>query len=339
MTLVHLLTTGGPEDGRGHVSRAVAMAEALTGAGAKVCLEVLRGSASRAQRDRLLELGVRFGPPDDEAVALVDLPDPNAIGNRWPPERLALFDDREWFRGEAKVVIQPSLATWSGSARAGRVLAGYDYAPIRSSLRQLAAEPVPESMPAEVVVCFGGSDPEDVSARLAPAIAAVGPWSTVVVVGPGYRGRLAETDPGVEVTAGNAGEARHPADLRVLRDPPDLDRRLARASLVVCGAGTMKFEIALLGRPMILMAAVDDQLPIGPPFAATGAARYLGDGRTIDSALACGAVAELMADEPARAAMAGRGRAVVDGRGADRVAAAVLDLALRAGGAQPPRQA
>ena len=39
------------------------------------------------------------------------------------------------------------------------------------------------------------------------------------------------------------------------------------------------------------------------------------------------AVAALIADEPARVAMASRGREVVDGRGADRIAVALVELA------------
>jgi spore coat polysaccharide biosynthesis predicted glycosyltransferase SpsG len=320
MTAVHLVTSSGPADGGGHLSRSMAMAEALTGTGARVSIEILRGAPTRNQADRLHELGVAGGRRGADAIVLVDLPDPNEVGDRWPPERLAVFDDREWFRRSAAIVIQPSLARWSGSAEAGRVLAGYPYAPIRTSLRRLAADPPAAAMPAEVVVCFGGSDPEDVGARVVPAIAAGGAWSTVAIVGPGYRGQLVELGDPVSST-----------DLRVLRDPPDLDRRLAAASLVVSGAGTMKFELALLGRPMVLLAVVDDQLPVGPPFAATGAAEYLGDGRTIDPEAVVAAVTRLMADEPARASMASRGRALVDGRGAERIAAAVLELASRAG--------
>jgi spore coat polysaccharide biosynthesis predicted glycosyltransferase SpsG len=122
-----------------------------------------------------------------------------------------------------------------------------------------------------------------------------------------------------------------PAGMHVVQDPADLDRRLATASLVVSGAGTMKFELALLGRPMILLAVADDQLPVGPAFAATGAARYLGDGRTIDPTTVAAEVATLVADGPARAAMSSRGPTVVDGRGADRIADAVLGLASRPG--------
>jgi UDP-2,4-diacetamido-2,4,6-trideoxy-beta-L-altropyranose hydrolase len=317
MTAVHLVTTAGSDDGRGHLSRAISMAEALTGSTARVSLELLRGEASPAQADRLAELGVSTGPPAADAVVLVDLPDPNEVADRWPRERLAAFDDRGLLRGRAAIVIQPSLASWNGSAAADRVLAGYAYAPIRTTLRRLAAEHPSETTPPEVVVCFGGSDPADVSARVVDAIAAAGSWRTVAVVGPGYRGRLPET-------GGGEGQSAH---LGVLRDPADLDRRLATATVVVAGAGTMKFELALLGRPTILLAVAPDQLPIGPPFAATGAARYLGDGRTIEPAAVGEAVAALMGDEPARLEMASRGRALVDGRGADRIAAAIMELA------------
>lgn len=315
MTAVHLVTTAGADDGGGHLSRAIAIAEALTAARAGVSLEILRGALSAGQAARLEGLAVAIRPPDDDAVILVDLPDPNEAADRWPRRRLAVFDDRERLRGAAALVIQPSLARWGGSADADQILEGYAYAPIRATLRRLAAEPSPEAMPPQVLICFGASDPADVGARLLPAIAGSGPWRTVAVLGPAYRGRLAET--GDDVGGG----------VRVVRDPADLDRRLAAARVVVGGAGTMKFELALLGRPSILLAVADDQLPVGPPFAETGAARYLGDGRTIEPADVADAVAELMADERARVAMASHGRKVVDGRGADRIVVAVMELA------------
>lgn len=315
MTAVHLVTTAGQGDGGGHLSRAIAIAEALTSAGADVSVEILRGAPSAGQEARFEELGVSTRPPDDDAVILVDLPNPNEVADRWPRRRLAVFDDRELLRGSAALVIQPSLARWGGSADPDRVLEGYDYAPIRAPLRRLAAETPAEATPPHVLVCFGGSDPADVGARLLPVIARAGPWRTVAVLGPAYRGRLAETGDDLE------------GGVRVVRDPADLDRRLAAARVVVGGAGTMKFELALLGRPSILLAVADDQLPVGPPFAATGAARYLGDGRTIEPAVVGEAVADLMADRPARVAMASHGRKVVNGRGAERVAAALVELA------------
>ena len=314
---IRLVTSAGAKEGRGHISRTVTLAEAVQKAGASVRVELLRGELSDRDRARLVAIAADTRPLDsvvDDAV-LVDLPDPNEIGGRWPVSRLAIFDDSNLLTNPAAVVIQPSLARWTGSTMARRILEGYAFAPIRSTIRRLAAQRLAETVPPQVLVCFGGSDPWDLGARVAPAVAGAGSWSTVAILGTGYQGRLRETDEG-------SG-----ASLRVLRDPLDLDRRLATAAVAVTGAGTMKFELAVLGRPAILVAAADDQLPIGAPFAATGAARFLGDGRALDPAAIGDAVAALMADEPARIAMASRGRAVVDGQGADRIASAVVELA------------
>src|SRR5512146_2204546 len=108
MPRVHIVTTGGPDDGQGHVSRAVAMAEGLIAAGAVVTVEMLGGNLTEAQGSRLESLGVGSEAPSDPEVVLVDLPDPNVIRDRWPAERLAVFDDREWYEGSAALLIQPS---------------------------------------------------------------------------------------------------------------------------------------------------------------------------------------------------------------------------------------
>ncbi len=313
---VHIVTTAGPGEGRGHLARSIAMAEALAAAGAEVSLELLRGRPSAAQAARLEELGVLAGASTSGRAVLVDLPDPNEIGERWPTSMLAIFDDRETYEGGAQIIIQPSLATWSGAAQAGSVLAGYDFAPIRASIRELAARSQQETAPSEVLICFGGSDPADVSGRIAQAVASDGTWRTTVIVGPDYRGRLVD-----RLAAGV-----DPGEGAVVRDPQDLDVRLATATLVVGGAGTMKFELALLGRPIVLLAVADDQLPVGPPFAATGAARFLGDGRTIEPAAVRAAVTELMRRAANRSAMGAIGRRVVDGLGADRVVAALATI-------------
>ena len=86
----------------------------------------------------------------------------------------------------------------------------------------------------------------------------------------------------------------------------------------------MKFEAAALGVPAILVAVADDQVPVGPPFAATGAATWAGDGREIEPALLADSVAALADDEGRRREMSRRGPAVVPGDGALRILRATL---------------
>ncbi len=245
---------------------------------------------------------------------VVDLPDLAAAVDRFDPDRLIVFDDRVAFRGRAAVVVQPSLPSWAGPGTARRVLAGYANAPVAEAYRRLraklaSAQPPEAAERPRLVACFGGSDPADVMGRIGPGLAADPRWTAELVVGAGYRGST-ESWP-----------------TRAVRDPADLPERLAAADLVLIGAGTMKFEVACLGRPAILLAVADDQLIVGPPYAATGAADYLGDGRTIDPELVRAAVARLLADRPRRAAMARTARDLVDGDGARRIAEAVLAVA------------
>lgn len=313
--VVRLVTSGAPHEGRGHVARTLSLAEALARAAAIPVVELLRGEPTAFEAAELARLAAtsrgRHDAGVEPASIVVDLPDPNEVADRWPADRLVVLDDRELLRGRAAIVIQPSLPAWSGEARAGRVLAGYAYAPVRAGLRRLAANPPPLADPPEIAVCFGGSDPADVAARIVPTIAtaAGGAARVTAIVGPGYGGALAP---------GRAWD--------VVRDPPDLAERLGRATVALIGGGTMKFELALLGVPAVVLAVADDQLPVGPPFAASGAALFLGDGRSIDPSEAAGAVTRLLSDATARRVMSRLGRSLVDGRGAERIAAAVLDL-------------
>jgi spore coat polysaccharide biosynthesis predicted glycosyltransferase SpsG len=318
-----LVTSAAPDEGRGHLARTLTLAEALVPSGSRVVAQLLRGAPTPAQLAAFARLGVDVrlgtGPlPSGPGAVVLDLPDPNEAADWASPDRLMVFDDRELLRSPAAIVVQPSMPTWLGAAQAQRVLAGYHWAPVRASIRWLAARSMAPGRAdtAPVLICFGGSDPADVTGRLLPAVAAaVTPTGRplLVIVGPGY-----------------GGEARPGEGWAVLRDPPDLDARLAGAGLALIGAGTMKFELAALGVPEILLAVADDQRPTGPPFAATGAARYLGDGRTLDPALVADAVGQLAADAAGRASMAMAGRDAVDGLGADRLASELLALAARA---------
>jgi spore coat polysaccharide biosynthesis predicted glycosyltransferase SpsG len=312
---IRFVATAGPLDGRGHLGRALSLAEARWAPGTTIELELVGGTLTERERARALAVGLRQVEADAPAapatVAVVDVPEPATIAARFNPARLAVFDDRDAFRGAAALVVQPSQGTWSGPGTAGAVLAGYEYVPIPAAIRQRrssdAGLPRDGRRP-QVLVCFGGSDPDRVTERLMPALAAVLDAEIEAVVGASYRG---------------------PTDgwpVPVRRDPPDLIQRLATADVGLLGAGTMKFEAACLARPMLLLAVADDQLPVGPAFAATGAARFLGDGRTVDPVAVADAVAALLADPVVRAAMAATAARVVDGDGADRIATAVERL-------------
>lgn len=238
----------------------------------------------------------------------MDLPDPNEAGAGTLVEA-TVFDDRELLAAPARVVVQPSLPRWTPApgAVAGTVLSGYACAPLGRAVRAAIGSRRPAgAAPPRVLLCFGGSDPFDVTARVGRTLAADARWALEVVVGPDYRG-VAEA-----------------AGLAVVREPPDLVARLLAAHAAVIGAGTMKFEAAALGVPAVLVAVGDDQLPVGPPFAATGAAAWAGDARDLDPGTLADVLAALLGDEDRRLAMSRRGPLVVPGDGARRIVHAAV---------------
>ena len=315
--LVRLVVSGAADEGRGHVARALALAEGLRSRSLTATITCLRGRLTEREAARAAALDVAIvtdRAAGNPAVLVVDLPDANETVQRPSGSRLVVFDDRDRFRGEADLVIQPSQRAWSGTGRAGRVLAGYDMIPLAGRIPELAATSARiETSSAlagrrpRILVCFGGSDPSRVSERLVGALAGGG-WDTTIVLGASYAG---STD----------GWPIEP-----VRDPPDLAERLAGCDVAVLGAGTMKFEAACLGRPAVLLAAADDQLPVGVAYGETGAALWLGDGRTIEPDTVAAAIQSLLDDAGRRRTMAAAGRALVDGRGALRIAAAVRQL-------------
>jgi UDP-2,4-diacetamido-2,4,6-trideoxy-beta-L-altropyranose hydrolase len=316
---VHLVAASAPAVGGGHVSRSLALAEALIDRGAGVSATFLGGALRGEAARQAARLGLADGQIPSEAVVVADLARADDAIRLADAARLVIFDDRNAFSGAAAIVIQPSLPRWSGPGHGDRVLAGFGYVPLAPRYRELRDERAAlggaaASARPHVVLCFGGSDPELVTERLAPALLARADagdrepaWTVELIVGAGHR-------------------PDDPPDLALVRDPSDLPERLAAADLAVIAAGTMKFEVACLGRPAILVGVADDQLPVGPAFAATGAAEWLGDGRHLDPERLGTAVADLVGDPDRRRALGRRGSEIVDGRGADRLATAILEI-------------
>ncbi len=239
---------------------------------------------------------------------MVDLPDPNEAGPAALPDA-TVFDDSGLLESPVRIVVQPSLADWTPApgAGAGALLCGFAFAPLGRAVRlAIGTRRHGTHGSMRVLLCFGGSDPSDVTARVGRALAMDARWRLEVVVGPDYRG-AAEVD-----------------GLDAVREPADLVERLVAADLAVIGAGTMKFEAAAIGVPAILVAVADDQVAVGPPFAATGAAAWAGDGRHLDPRVVRDVVTSLADDVGRRREMSRRGPAVVPGDGSHRIVRAAV---------------
>lgn len=96
----------------------------------------------------------------------------------------------------------------------------------------------------EVLVLFGGTDPNDLTARCLGWLDTLpGDWRITVVSGLGY--------PHADALERAARRARHPVEVVV--HTPIVSRYMARADVAVTSAGRTVFELASLGVPMLVI--------------------------------------------------------------------------------------
>jgi UDP-2,4-diacetamido-2,4,6-trideoxy-beta-L-altropyranose hydrolase len=144
-------------------------------------------------------------------------------------------------------------------------------------------------------------------------------------LGRSLSGALLDRDATVEVTRivgpdsiDQAGDSR-PRE-RVVVAPPDLADGLAAATVYVGAAGTTAVQAACVGCPAVITATASNQNAQAAALAAAGCAVVADARDLVDACLA-------LLDDPARRAqMAVRGRDLVDGKGASRVADAIRHL-------------
>ena len=208
------------------------------------------------------------------------------------------------------VLVVPTLEPrWRDVHAGARVYAGPQYFPL--DVRGPRDVPAVKGRLSDVLLTLGGADRTEASLRIIPALAGT---KSTVVIGPGFRHREA-----VE-------KAALVADIAPVFAPDGLRMLLLQHRIVISAGGNTLFEAAAAGTPALVAWEDPHEEAQGKAFAQTGAARVLGRGADIDPALVKTAVAKLLQSNDLEA-MSAAGRRVVDGRGADRIANLVVELA------------
>lgn len=206
-------------------------------------------------------------------------------------------------RWPVDVVVNPNVgsdAEWYPGA--GAALVGPDYALLRAEITERIDPERPiANTGRRLLVCLGGGVwPAEADALLSALAAELG-------------------DAEIRVTT----RERVPPGVTAV-EPSSLPAQLEWAELAVLSGGVVKYEAAALGVPALLVAIVPHQEEVGTAFAGTGAARYLGALARLEPGEIAAAALRLARDPGERAELASAGRALVDGRGAERVTAALL---------------
>jgi UDP-2,4-diacetamido-2,4,6-trideoxy-beta-L-altropyranose hydrolase len=168
-----------------------------------------------------------------------------------------------------------------------------------------------------ILVCYGGSDPVNETAKALSAIKSLSlPWLAVDVA-------IGLSNPHADVLSDICREMPL-AELH--RGADNMAELMTRADLAIGAGGVMSWERCCLALPTIAVHIADNQTGALTALASSGAVAYLGSASSVTVDQIAGTIRSML-DDPARTRMMGEvARALVDGRGSSRVRDAMRSL-------------
>ncbi len=175
-------------------------------------------------------------------------------------------------------------------------------------------------------IFMGGTDPGGISAQVLASCREAGFTGQIEVASTSANPQLADLRA--------ACDAAPPTTL--LLDAPDLTAFFARHGLQIGAGGGATWERCCVGAPTIALPLADNQKAVIPALADLGVLRAasLGEATLTNSGPLATVLTELLRDASARTALASSAAALVDGRGAQRVALSLLAPTLQVRPAQ-----
>lgn len=161
----------------------------------------------------------------------------------------------------------------------------------------------------KILVSLGGSDPENVTLKVAEALAGLADCEITVVVGSN-----SPHWPRMQTVL-----SRQAPRIRLVRDTPRMPELMAEADLVVAAGGSTAWEVAFMGLPALLVTLAANQRANVRELVRSGAALELGPMDVVSREEIARAAGVLLADAAVREAMTRAGRALIDGAGSSRV--------------------
>jgi UDP-2,4-diacetamido-2,4,6-trideoxy-beta-L-altropyranose hydrolase len=328
---------GSPRTGTGHVMRCLALAQGWQRTGGQAIFA--QAETTPALQERLsgeglevVRLKVAPGTEEDAGQTAIEarsnavtavVADGYVFGALWQRRikdagfRLLLVDDfahaehysADWVLNQN---LNADPALYARREPHTQLLLGTRYALLRRDFLAWSKWQREYPPPARrVLVTLGGSDPDNVTGKVIDALGHLRDWDAVVVVG-GSNPNLA---------ALQAARAPSQCGLRLVVDARNMPQLMAETDVAVAAAGTTSWELAFMGLPALTLVLADNQRANAEYLHAAGLSRNLGWHSQVSPESLARQLEALRTDALARTEMSRRGRATVDGAGAERVAA------------------
>ena len=333
---------GGAALGMGHVSRGLALADELRDVHGSSVTFAMRDSGSagvtavRSSGYTVVPIADRddadYGPSllaltasIATRVLIVDLRDALSRASldrvRASGVRVVAIDDGSERRLAADLAFYPPVPQveeldWAGFT--GGRYAGWEWVVLK---REFAADGTRGSRasgaahPIDILVTMGGSDPAGMTEFVLDALNLLPEAMSVqVVVGPAFTR--------APTLAAIVARSKHA--VRVTQGPDAMAPLMRESLIAIASFGISAYELAACGVPAVHLCLTADHARSASTFDREGMAQSLGVFTTVQPAQLADAVAGLLRDPRRRDEMAARARALVDGRGAKRVAGRIV---------------
>ena len=316
MTSYVLVAEADRQVGLGHLAEMRTLAEALEARGVhahRIAVGIEAPAGDGVERvDSYGELEARLRQVDPSVVAWSVRTD--RWKQAWP--RLAPRAHHVWIADVADdypavdVLIVPTLKPkWRKPESKTRVEGGPEFFPLDTRGTREIADIA--DRPRDVLLTLGGADRTEASLRIAPSLR--GARSTVVI-GPAFR------------HAAELARIAAAAGLAVVSQPAGLRELLLEHRIVISAGGNTLFEAAAAGTPALVTWEDPHEEEQGRAFAEAGAARVIGRGADVDVSRIRSAVDALLRSEDLEA-MSSAGLCLIDGRGSERIASIIMQVA------------
>jgi len=321
--------------GLGHIYRCLALADELReGHGCGVSFAMARGPVGFALI-RQAGYPIEYKPDDEDEDIWLDSviqrirPDALVLDVRselarssvekWRNEGLLIvtLDDPSERRLAADLAFYPPVSQvkrldWDGFT--GELHVGWEWVVLRQEFAHVLSkgqELRAKNQKPRILVTMGGSDPAGLTLKAVKALDLLDEdFETIVVLGPGFSHNKAMEDLLVKT--------RRHFDVR--RNVADMPSLMTEADLAVASFGVTAYELAAMGVPAVYVCLTEDHAESASAFVEAGIAVSLGVCSNVTLDTLAQPVLSLLETDELRTQMTAQASALVDGKGAARIA-------------------
>ncbi|MDD5439074.1 MAG: glycosyltransferase [Candidatus Omnitrophica bacterium] len=330
-TAIFFRAKGGLKDGWGNIMRSRLMARYFLkhekGAVVSMLIEgddAVRSFMAKEGYDGIsvkekitLEDEERCLDASDPAVVITDmLKVPSGLLSlyRRHCRKLVIFNDMGYDYTDGDIIVNPQiLASYPPRRMGQKHLNGTDYFILQEDIitaRQTVAKKEVPARARNLLVIMGGSVEDGIGTLCSRVIDNLGDTDMKISFVLGYEHNISEKNL-------RYFESRN---VMLVSGTDEIGSVMAKADIALASSGFVKYELAALGVPAVLVSIVDHQDALARAFAGRGAcAEYAGNIHAVTPESLARSILGLAGDKEQRAMMAANGRRLVDGNARQRI--------------------